>query len=154
MKRRLPAKPLEMNVNLTPLIDVVMCLIIFFMLAAKIGVQRGEDASLKLPVSVKGNDLPSLSNTVTLNIIAPDSGEDPIVTTLDTRAGNLTRLPPQDATLAQWISTAKNNNPEFKLILRADENLDYRFLQPVLSAAAEAKVKGIHLATRKPEKAQ
>lgn len=154
MKRRKLSKPLDMSPNLTPLIDVVMCLIIFFMLAAKIGVQRGEDSSIKLPTSVKGNDLPSLSNTVTLNVLAPASGDDPVITTLDTRGGTLIHLPLPDTTLAQWIGSAKNNNPEFKIIIRADENLDYRFLQPVLAAASEARVKGIHLATKKPEKSE
>ena len=31
----------EGNINVTPLIDIVMCLIIFFMLVAKIGVSTG-----------------------------------------------------------------------------------------------------------------
>jgi len=45
----------EGGVNVTPLIDIVMCLIIFFMLVAKIGVTRGVDAHINLPT---GNGLP------------------------------------------------------------------------------------------------
>ena len=41
-KRRMPDMK-EGGVNVTPLIDIVMCLIIFFMLVAKIGVTSGAD---------------------------------------------------------------------------------------------------------------
>ena len=42
MKKHLMPEMKEGGVNVTPLIDIVMCLIIFFMLVAKIGVSRGD----------------------------------------------------------------------------------------------------------------
>jgi len=44
----------EGGVNVTPLIDIVMCLIIFFMLVAKIGVDTGADRRITIPASLQG----------------------------------------------------------------------------------------------------
>ena len=41
------------EINVTPLIDVVMCLIIFFMLVAKIGVDTGADQRISIPASLQ-----------------------------------------------------------------------------------------------------
>src|ERR1700678_2464720 len=77
----------EGGVNVTPLIDIVMCLIIFFMLVAKIGVTRGVDKSIKLPDSI-GERIKDMGQTLTLNIkhIEGHSDRDhpdgPIVTAL------------------------------------------------------------------------
>ena len=43
--------------NVTPLIDVVMCLIIFFMLVAKIGVTSGAESEIDIPITQLGKDM-------------------------------------------------------------------------------------------------
>src|SRR5579884_628445 len=68
MKRHRMPDVKEGNINLTPLIDVVMVLIIFYMLVAKIGVSRGIDESIALPSALLGKNLETLSNTLTLNV--------------------------------------------------------------------------------------
>jgi len=50
----------EAGVNVTPLIDVVMCLIIFFMLVAKIGVNTGAK-KMELPETIIGVKIEQLS---------------------------------------------------------------------------------------------
>ena len=82
MKRHSMPDMKEGGVNVTPLIDIVMVLIIFFMLVAKIGVSRGEDESIPLPSAILGVSLDSLSNTLTLNIHYNRSGEEPLVSAL------------------------------------------------------------------------
>src|SRR5947207_1197401 len=79
-KHRMPDMK-EGGVNVTPLIDIVMCLIIFFMLVTKIGVSRGEDKEIELPASIIGKQLEDLGNTLTLNI-HPAVVEQPLVTAL------------------------------------------------------------------------
>src|SRR3954467_2966046 len=73
----------EGGVNVTPLIDVVMCLIIFFMLVAKIGVDTGVDRTIAIPASVLGTDmkLMDVPNTFALNV-RPGLAEEPAVTAL------------------------------------------------------------------------
>jgi len=54
MKKALHAEMKEGGVNVTPLIDVVMCLIIFFILVAKIGVSTGIDKKIDAPTTYLG----------------------------------------------------------------------------------------------------
>jgi len=71
----------EGAVNVTPLIDVVMCLIIFFMLVAKIGVDTGADQRISIPASLQGFDIKDMGNTLTLNV-QPGPLDQPMVTAL------------------------------------------------------------------------
>jgi biopolymer transport protein ExbD len=142
----------DMHPNVTPLIDVVMCLIIFYMLVARIGIATGEDKNMVLPESIQGIDLKDLGNTVSLNV--KDIHTDlPQVTTLDPNSGEVVPIAVSDASgnrpLETWLKKLKGQNPEFKVIIRADENTDYRFIEPVLICSANAKVKNVNFATRK-----
>jgi biopolymer transport protein ExbD len=58
----------EGGVNVTPLIDIVMCLIVFFMMVAKIGVTRGVDPKIVPPSTLLGVKIKDMSNTITLNV--------------------------------------------------------------------------------------
>ena len=40
------------------------------------------------------------------------------------------------------------DNPEFKVIIRGDEDMGYQFLEPVLITCAEAKVKNVNFNTK------
>src|SRR5438309_8388357 len=81
MRRHSMPEMKEGGVNVTPLIDIVMVLIVFFMLVAKIGVSRGEDKDIQLPTSVQGMKITEFSNTLTLNIHR-STADEPQVTTL------------------------------------------------------------------------
>ena len=140
--------------NVTPLIDIVMCLIIFYMLVAKIGVNTGQDQKIELPTSLLGVKLTDMGNTVTLNIARPPSGDEPIVTTLDPETGQMVDLKIIDGTkrpLSAFLKLLKGQNAEFKVIIRGDQNLEYRFLEPVLVTCAEAAVKNVNFAARVPQ---
>src|SRR5260370_21729077 len=58
----------EGGVNVTPLIDVVMCLIIFFILVAKIGVSNGLDKTIDMPTTYMGINLTDMGNALALNL--------------------------------------------------------------------------------------
>jgi len=60
----------EGGVNVTPLIDVVMCLIIFFMLVAKIGVKTG--SIVNLPQTIIGKKIGELGDNIILNVTDPN----------------------------------------------------------------------------------
>ncbi len=64
----------ESGVNVTPLIDIVMCLIIFFMLVAKIGVDTGADRNIDIPTSILGTDIKDMGNTLVLNVVNGPTG--------------------------------------------------------------------------------
>src|SRR5277367_2762940 len=79
MKRRALPDLHEHGVNVTPLIDIVMCMIIFFMLAAKIGVADGADRSIEVPISILGKQL-SKGGKLTINV--RELNEQPYVTAM------------------------------------------------------------------------
>jgi len=140
--------------NVTPLIDIVMCLIIFYMLVAKIGVNTGQDQKIELPTSVQGVILKDMGNTVTLNIARPPTGDEPLVTMLDPSTGQMIDLKIIDGTkrpLAAFLKLLKGQNSEFKVIIRGDQNLEYRFLEPVLITCSEAAVRNVNFAARVPQ---
>ncbi|HYE20246.1 MAG TPA: biopolymer transporter ExbD [Tepidisphaeraceae bacterium] len=69
----------EGGVNVTPLIDIVMCLIIFFILVAKIGVSTGIDSSIKNPESYLGVKISDMGNVLALNLYKKGVGDEPQV---------------------------------------------------------------------------
>ena len=76
----------EGGVNVTPLIDVVMCLIIFFMLVAKIGVNKG-GPKMDLPETIIGVKLEKLLGTLIINVT------DPNIVAIDPTTGKAVRSP-------------------------------------------------------------
>lgn len=163
MPRRFQPPPvLNNHPNVTPLIDVVMCLIIFYMLVAKIGITTGADESIRIPQSTVGTDLRDPGNALTLNI-RPGPGGQPQVSALIGRA--TTDLPvtiaPGSAESPLVLALRRlrlgpdltpgtaDDNPELKVILRADENMPYSAIEPVLMACAQAAVRNVSFNTRK-----
>jgi biopolymer transport protein ExbD len=163
----------EGNVNVTPLIDVVMCLIIFFMLVAKIGVTTGAEKDIDIPVTQLGTDLKNIGveSAVVLNV--REVGGQPFVTAIVESDGSISksgkpqelqvinpltrRSPLKEALLrlrfghdARPGGSAENaDNPEFKVIIRADKDVTYGALQQVLLACMDARVKNVNFNTRK-----
>lgn len=70
MKKHSMPEMKEGGVNVTPLIDVVMCLIIFFMLVAKIGVSTGAQA-MELPETIVGTKIEKLGDNLVINVLDP-----------------------------------------------------------------------------------
>lgn len=61
----------EAGVNVTPLIDVVMVLIVFFMLVAKIGVSTGA-TKMELPETIVGTKIENLGDNLVINVTDPN----------------------------------------------------------------------------------
>lgn len=147
----------EGGVNVTPLIDIVMVLIVFFMLVAKIGVSRGEDEDIPLPSTILGKSLDSLSNTLTLNVHWNRNGDEPELDALvDGRKRDLhvTRQyrNGDDEELARVLTAFHNQfQDKANLIIRADQDLPYRQLELVLLASAEAQIGNISYETRQAQ---
>jgi biopolymer transport protein ExbD len=148
----------EGGVNVTPLIDIVMVLIIFFMLVAKIGVTRGVDEDIPLPSSILGKSLESLSNTLTINVHYNRSGEEPLLNAF---------VPGPDGMMKRELHISKKyasgtdqemervlkafvdvNKDKANLIIRADRDLPYSQLELVLLSAANAGIGNISYETK------
>ena len=172
MRRHRMPEIREGGVNVTPLIDVVMCLIIFFMLVAKIGVDTGADRNIDIPTSILGTDIKDMGNTLVLNVVnGPPGVQDtqPIVTALvvDKASGrsimqglklnDFVNGKPYD----QLLGVLKlyrdgdpllkmQRNPDFKVIIRGDKSLTFKYLAPVLLDCKMAEVKTFAFDTKQP----
>jgi biopolymer transport protein ExbD len=165
MRRRVMPEIKEGGVNVTPLIDIVMCLIIFFMLVAKIGIDTGSDKNIDIPSSFIGTNIKDMGNTLTLNVVNGPTGvpnAEPIVTALvkgqiqelklHQNVGGKMMTPLRDALTYLRQGDPANNlppNPDFKVILRGDKNLTYQFLEQVLIECNAAHVQAFAINTKK-----
>lgn len=142
----------EGGINVTPLIDVVMCLIIFFMLAAKIGISTGAEP-MDLPAAFAGGRIEDMGNTLLLNV-RQGPGNTPYITAL-------VRDKQQELKLADTVDGRpasplrdvlsefrRIKGEEFRIIIRGERNMPYQCLEPVLIACAEAKVRKVNFNTR------
>lgn len=167
-RKRLPDAH-SVHPNVTPLIDVVMCLVIFFMLVAKIGVTTGADPTIEVPVSGLGKQmLDSLSNTLVLNVREKKPLDEPLITALvdGSVGGQPTELRTLDPATGknQLVEVLRRlrfgrdgkpggtgvneDNEAFSVIIRGDKEMGYQFLEPVLIACAEAQVRNVIYQTR------
>lgn len=153
--------------NVTPLIDVVMCLIIFFMLVAKIGVTTGAERSISIPVSTLGTELKDLGNTLTLNVRQGVERQPFITALVDGSTSSPQELKLMDATgnkqlfeVLRRLRYGKDakpggtdlnaDNDEFKIIIRGEKNLSYDMIEPILLTCMQANVKNVNFQASKP----
>ena len=159
MRRHSMPEMKEGGVNVTPLIDVVMCLIIFFILVAKIGVSTGIDSKIDAPVTYLGVNLTDLGNALALNLY-PKAGTDEPQILVDLKGERQKELKVQDNKGGKVVhplrevlaDLKKERGDKFKVIVNADKTMRYASLQLVLQACAEAGVTGVNFATKSEKK--
>ena len=81
----------EGGVNVTPLIDIVMCMIIFFMLVAKIGVATGAEEQIDIPVSTLGKDIKDIGIESALILNIREVSNVPMITALVEPDGSVSK---------------------------------------------------------------
>ena len=152
------------EINVTPLIDVVMCLIIFFLLVGKLSL----DATIKLPGTEVGEA--DAARSITISVLAPDNpGSEPKVLVegqpsaggqaglaeaisraiLSKNAAAVSAAGGAVAPAAAGISGPTNSGIAVKL--RADKALPYSAIDPVLQACAKAGLASVRLVTERPQ---
>ena len=127
-RRRTDAEP---DINVTPLVDVVLVLLIIFMVIAP-EMEHGE--RVELPA-----------------ITMPDEGPkpkiEPVLVTVSA-AGNffLEKEPIKDvAALVERLKTAHQAEPDRKIVLKADASLPYLKLRTMLAQVQSAGLPGVSL---------
>ena len=118
------------DINITPLVDVVLVLLIIFMVVTPM-LQRGKHV-----------DLPKARHAVAVN----GQGEPAFISV--TRDGSVyVEQDKQPATREQVIDAMKAAGAEGKRVMvKADGEAEYGKVRPVLDWASKAKLKGVSLA--------
>jgi len=124
------------KLNVTPLIDVVMVLIIFFLLVGKLASDR--HAPVSLPASAAGVTEQNASALV-ISIALRESGGSTLTVNSDPVAlADLTT-----------VLRARAANAVSGVSIRADRRLAFAQVRPVLDACREAGLTSVRLATKR-----
>ena len=138
------------HVNVTPLIDVVMCLIIFFLLVGHIA-KKAEVKGVRIPSTKHGKDLVGKSGQLIINLVprpplVVGQQRSPKVIIWGERV-SYDLLPGK---LRQYVNEYKHSHTVVKLVIRADKSIQYKYIAPVLIDCASVGISSIHFMTRRP----
>ena len=121
----------ELEINLTPLIDIVFLLLIFFMVSTTF--KDSEALNVNLPTASKASTSQVAKEVITVNV----SADGKIVT-------KGTRIPL--ATLEQQLTAAIKKSPETSVLIRADTTSTHGRVVEVLDTAKKVGVKKLSIA--------
>lgn len=140
-------------INVTPLIDVVMCLIVFFLIVGKLASERG--VAVPLPKAASGREE---TNTNLLVITIARSGEAPAAGRIPPGApfnalGVMVQVDGKvvaDTKALEGAVFARiNEQPQTSVQVRGDESLLFGVVEQILRAAGQAGAKSVRFAAEK-----
>ena len=125
--------------NMTPMIDVVFLLIIFFLVSSHLAKQEVQ-MPLPLPLAQSGNksieeDVPRL----TINVLADGT------LLLSGRHIQHTEL------VARLTDRLREEGPGLQVRIRGDRNAPYQFVEPIMLACARAGIWDVSFSVFRPE---
>ena len=140
MARRLqPARDSGLSINLTPMIDVVFLLLIFFVLIAQSSRWRRAQVELPEPEPSAAEyvDTPDL---LTITVICDERGK---LTAYQIQGQMIS--PAQVGILTQKLLDRRKANPHVEVSLRADRRADGQVVQALMAACAQAGISHVNL---------
>lgn len=123
-----------LDVNITPLIDVVFLLLIFFMVSSTLITYR-KDPDVEIPIATAGKIPKEIQDRVILNVLTTGLVRDEF--------GKELTLPEVENLMRQ----AKNTTPNVKLHLRADRMAAHDHVKKVIDASAKGGVTNVVFST-------
>ena len=131
MKLKLPVRE-DAAVDMAPMIDLVFLLLIFFMVASV--VTELEKVEVAIPESEYAKVPEDTKNRMMLSVDANNK----------IYAGT---LPVTIEELKALIDNELNNNPELKILIRADERVEYKTCKEIMIACGEVGATDLIYAT-------
>ena len=128
----------EITVNLTPLIDVVFLLLIFFMVTTSF--TRDTQITIELPTAEAGAPMETKPKVIEISI----DGEGRYF--LNTVA----LVNSQTKTIIRGIEELAEGNNKLPIVISADAQAPYQAVVTAMDAAGQAGFTNITMATRKP----
>lgn len=133
------------KINVTPLIDVVMVLIVFYLIVGRLASQT--QGRVQLPQTPSGE---TAQNTGVVIAVAPGGAPGEGLTILiDGRATGLTSV--KDVLGARLPELAAGESPPVPVQLRADRSLSYGDIAPIVQACREAGLTNLELVSTRGE---
>jgi biopolymer transport protein ExbD len=143
MKR--PPKATSMTLNLAPMVDVLMCLIIFFLLASKMVAAEHYPVALPWSIAAEKVERSDLGNCVTLTVRRANDADDAaeyVVADWDGQQIIEHVLQPSevDALLQGRQARALRDGQKLRCVIRADRMVMYKHVEVVLRACGLARI--------------
>ena len=131
--KALNAEPDEFNLGLTPLIDVVFLLIVFFLVSTSF-VKPEKSIAIKLPRADQAEMSAEQEGTLVVNVLETGllRSQGRILTGYDE--------------LVQILRAARDVNPDVLVLVRGDENARHRDIVRVMNAALDAGIGDMSIA--------
>jgi biopolymer transport protein TolR len=129
------------QINMTPMVDVVLCLLVFFMAATKLYDWDENEFAVGVPEVNSAAPLTSAPDDLTLTILAP----------------NKVALNDQNLdleSLTKTLTDARKRYADQGVLVRGDARLAYQDLADVLSACNAAGIKNVRLPVRPREESR
>jgi len=140
MRRRTPYSPHPAGkINVTPMIDVVMCLIVFYLIVGKLAADQR--SNIKLPPSATGI-VDKAQDQLVINIMP---GSSPGSTRIVIDAFDI-----PEASLEATIRERITAKPDVVVEVRGSRELSYASVARVVRACKDAGVESVRLATERP----
>lgn len=131
----------ELGIDMTPMIDVVFQLIIFFLVSSHL-VKQETQVQLPLPVATSGEKDIAERARVTVNVV----GDGALLL-----AGR--EVTPQELT-TQLASKLADLGKDMEVRIRSARNIPYARVEPVMLACADAGIWNVTFAVYRPEDAR
>ena len=122
-------------INMSPMVDVVLCLLVFFMAATKLYDWDEQQFNVKVPEVAGAAPLTAAPRDLTLAVIAPGRVE---------MNGKEYDLP----SVTQALIEAKSRYEEQGVLIRGDAQRSYQDVADVLAACEAAGIKNVRLPVR------
>ena len=125
------------QINMTPMVDVVLCLLVFFMAATRLYDWDENAFTVNVPQVADASPLTAAPDELALTIVKPG------VVAVGEATYDLDGL-------SQLLREARERYADQGVIIRGDASLHYQDLAEVLSACDSAGIRNVHLPVREP----
>jgi biopolymer transport protein ExbD len=123
------------SINMTPMVDVVLCLLVFFMAATRLYDWDENEFVVKVPQVAEAAPLTAAPDDLELTIVKP--GAVAVGETTYSLAG-----------LGALLREARDRYADQGVVIRGDATLNYQDLADVLSACDGAGIRNVRLPVR------
>ena len=133
----------QAEINITPMIDILLVLIIVFMVVQSLSQQNGVKA--EIPQPAQGKQTPSPERTIVIEIEAGIGNEKPEL--------KINQQPVSWADLDHKLTEIFVSRVEKVAFVRGDKQIDFDYVAQVVSSAHLAGVANVGLITSEPKQA-
>ena len=123
------------HINMTPMVDVVLCLLVFFMAATKLYDWEEEQFNVRVPQVSQAAPLTSKPQDLSVTVVAPGTVE-------------MSGVEYDLAGLTTVLKGAKARYAEQGVLVRGDAKKSYQDVADVLAACEAAGIQNVRLPVR------